>query len=110
MTDWFVSAHPGAVVWARRRGITARVVAHFDPMEVKAGDRVFGTLPVPLAAAVCAAGGEYWHLTLDLAPGARHRELSADEMEQLGARLEGFVVRERGDGAETLDLAEGICR
>jgi CRISPR-associated protein Csx16 len=51
-----------------------------------------GTLPVNLAAEVCARGGRYLHLTLDLPPEARGRDLSAEEMERFGARLTEFFV------------------
>lgn len=96
MTVWFVSGHAGAVDWARRRGIEAEAVAHLDVAKVKAGDRVIGTLPVSLAAAVCAGGAEYWHLTLDLPPEARRRELSADDMDTYGARIERYEIRRMG--------------
>lgn len=93
MTTWFVSAHAGAVDWAARRGIEARLVSHLDVAHVQAGDRVIGTLPVSLAADVCAARAEYWHLTLDLPADARRRELSADDMDAFGARIERYEVR-----------------
>ncbi len=92
MTDWFVSGHPGAVEWARRQGIAATMVPHFDVAVVQPGDRVFGTLHVPVAPAVFAADGEYWPLTLDRPAAARRRELSADDMDGFGARLERFTV------------------
>lgn len=93
MTTWFVSGHAGAVDWARARGIEAEAVGHLDVGRIQAGDRVIGTLPVALAAQVCAAGAEYWHLTLDLPAEARRRELSADDMDAFGARIERFDVR-----------------
>lgn len=90
---WFVSRHPGAVEWARRKGIAVhRLVAHLDVEEVSAGDTVIGTLPVHLAAKVCARGARYLNLSLDLPETARGRELDADELERYGARLEPFVV------------------
>jgi CRISPR-associated protein Csx16 len=66
MTVFFVSRHRGAVDWARRQGLRVdRWVEHLHADDVRAGDTVAGTLPLPLAAAVCVGG----------------------------ARLEGFVVR-----------------
>ena len=93
MTVWFVSRHPGAAEWARRRGLVVdRQVAHLDPYTVEAGDTVIGTLPVHLAASVCARGARYMNLSLDLPVEARGRELSAGELERYGARLEAYLV------------------
>lgn len=94
MTTYFVSRHPGAVAWAARQGLTVdRHVAHLDPAEIRPGDTIIGTLPIHLAAEVCTKGGRYFSLSLDLPPGARGRELSADELERHGARLEAYVVQ-----------------
>lgn len=93
-TTWFVSRHPGALEWARRKGIVVdRVVAHLNVEDVKPGDTVIGTLPVNLAAEVCARGARYLNLSLDLPEDARGRELTADELERYGARFEAFVVK-----------------
>ncbi|PJC04222.1 MAG: CRISPR-associated protein Csx16, partial [Gallionellales bacterium CG_4_9_14_0_8_um_filter_55_61] len=57
MTVWFVSRHPGAVDWAKTQGIAVdRWVAHLVLSEIEACDTVIGTLPVQLAAQVCAKG------------------------------------------------------
>ncbi len=93
MTTWFVSRHAGAVEWARRQGLTVdRQVAHLDIDELRPGDIVIGSLPVNLAAEVCSRGGRYCHLTLPLPPELRGRELSADQLEALGARLEAYRI------------------
>jgi len=93
MTTYFVSRHPGAVEWAARQGIAVdQLVAHLDPEIVQPGDVVIGTLPVNLAAEVCARGARYLNLSLDLPPEARGRELTADELETFGARVEEYLV------------------
>lgn len=93
MTTWFVTRHPGAVAWAQRRGLAVdRQLAHLAPEQIAPGDTVIGTLPVNLVARVCARGGRYLHLSLDLPAEARGRELTADELERYGARLEAYVV------------------
>lgn len=93
MTTYFVSRHPGARQWAGRRGIAVdKVLAHLDPAQVASGDTVIGTLPVNLAAEVCVRGARYLNLSLDLPADARGRELTADELESNGARLEPFLV------------------
>lgn len=67
-------------------------IAHLDPARIAPGDIVIGILPVNLVARVCERGGRYFNLSLDLPPEARGRELSADELETYGARLEGYMV------------------
>lgn len=91
---YFLSRHPGAVEWASRQGLQVdHWLAHLDVAQVQAGDTVAGTLPIHLAAQVCERGGRYLHLSLDLPAELRGRELTADDLERVGARLEGYVVR-----------------
>lgn len=92
----FVSRHPGAREWARRRDLAVDAwVAHLDPEEVGAGDTVIGSLPLHLAARVCSRGARFLHLALDIPAEWRGRELDAGELEAAGARLEEYFVRKR---------------
>ena len=85
---WFVSRHPGAIEWAQRQNLVIdRWVAHLDPAEVQAGDRVIGTLPVNLAADICKRGARYFHLSLQVPAEWRGRELSSDDLQQLTAQI-----------------------
>lgn len=94
MSVWFVTRHRGATEWARRRHlIVDHRVTHLDPAQVQAGDVVVGSLPVHLAATVCQRGAVYLHLSLDIPPTARGRELEPDELDTYGARLEAYEVR-----------------
>lgn len=93
MTTLFVSRHPGALGWAAEEGIAVDVLlAHLDAETIQPGDIVIGTLPIHLAARVCERGGRYLHLSLELPPDWRGRELSAAELRQCGARLEEYRV------------------
>lgn len=93
MTTWFVSRHPGALRWMRQHGPGFdQHVPHLDPAQVQPGDAVIGTLPVNLAAQVCASGAAYWHLALEMPAQSRGRELSADELLTLGATLRRYTV------------------
>ena len=94
MTTFFISRHPGAREWAEKTGVVVdRWIEHLDLHEIRPGDRVLGTLPVHLAAAVCERGARYVHLSLELPADQRGRDLTGADLEHLGARLEAFEVR-----------------
>lgn len=94
MTTYFISRHAGAIEWLTAKGyLVDQHLEHLDDQSLHPGDRVVGTLPVNLAASVCAAGAQYVHLTLNLPKAWRGRELSADDMVALGARLEVYQVK-----------------
>lgn len=92
MTAFFVTRHIGAVEWAARQGLQAQVLSHLDPAQIMPGDIVMGTLPVHVAAEVCARGARYLHLELDLPSEARGRDLTAEDMVRYGAKLTAFRV------------------
>lgn len=90
---YLVTRHPGARDWAAQEGIAVdALLDHLDVTDIQPGDRVIGSLPVNLAAQVCERGGRYLHLSLELPPGLRGRELTAADMHRLGARVEEFHV------------------
>lgn len=93
MTRWFVSRHPGAKAWAKETGVEVdRWVEHLDPQEVNSGDVVMGTLPVNLAAEVCAHGARFEALCLDMGRADRGRELDAGKVSRLNGRLVAYRV------------------
>jgi CRISPR-associated protein Csx16 len=94
MTTWFISRHPGAIDWAKRQHLSVdRFEPHLDIALIHVGDTVIGSLPVNLAAKVCARDAAYWHLSLALPAAMRGVELSADKLDLLGARIEPFDVK-----------------
>jgi len=105
---YFISRHAGAHAWADRQGFVAEVVQHFDPAVVQPGDVVLGTLPVHLAAEVCENGGRYFHLEMDVPASLRGQELSADDMENLGASLTEFFVVRAEFVSEITDFGTGV--
>jgi len=94
MSTYFISRHPGAIEWLAQQGVPVDVcLPHLEPAQIAPGDTVAGTLPVHLAAQVCAAGATYLHLSMELPAAWRGRELSAAELQACGARLQAFEVR-----------------
>ena len=94
MTTFFVSRHPGAIQWAAQEGFKVdQLVTHLDTSLIRPGDTVLGSLPVNMAAEICAQGARYFHLSLDLPAELRGKELTPEDMRQCGARLEEYDVR-----------------
>lgn len=93
MTVHIVTRHAGSIEWLARKGVRGNIVLHLERGTLdglEPGDLVVGTLPVPLIASVCATGARYVHLRLDLPRDRRGDDLTADEVEAFGARLEAF--------------------
>jgi len=103
MSIYFVTRHPGAHEWAAAEGLAVdTVLPHLDPASIEPGDQVIGSLPVNLAAEVCARGGRYLHLSLDLPPALRGQELSIEQMRACNARIEEYQVL-------PVDQHQGAC-
>ncbi|MFM2346144.1 MAG: hypothetical protein RL654_897 [Pseudomonadota bacterium] len=85
----------------RRLGRAVPVVEHLHPHEIQPGIRYHGVFPLNLAADLCRAGAQCWSLSVQLPPELRGRELDADQLEALGARLVRYQITEvaRADGA-----------
>ncbi len=93
MATYFVSRHPGTIERARQHGFPVDYqLAHLDISRIEAGDKIIGTLPVNHAAGVCAAGGRYFHLSLELPAEKRGQELTAEEIRCYGAKIEEYHI------------------
>lgn len=92
--DLVVTRHPGAAAWVQRvLGRPVRCVTHLHESELVAGTRYYGVFPLNLAAAICTAGAECWAISLQVPPELRGQELTATQLDQLGARLVRYTVR-----------------
>ena len=111
MTTYFVSRHAGAIDWAAGEALKIdHFVPHLDLALVQAGDTVIGSLPVNLAAQVCAADAAYWHLSLELPAEQRGQELGADALRRLGAKIAPFDIRPLTPRESQLNMAQAIVR
>lgn len=95
MKTYFVSRHAGAIAWVKARSEWSidEFIEHLDPAVVQAGDVVIGTLPVHLAAEVCARGARFYFLQLPQEAAQRGSEYTAAQMEAMGCSVAQFDVR-----------------
>jgi CRISPR-associated protein Csx16 len=93
MLTYFVSRHPGAVEWARRRKLSvSQFVQHLEIQCIKPGDCVIGNLPLHTVSKLCEMRAVYFHLSFDMPAALRGQEVSADFLEAAGACLQAFQV------------------
>lgn len=98
MTTWFVSRHPGAIDWAKKRKLHVdRWVTHLDPAWIRPGDIVIGTLPMEAAATVCEIGARFISLKILLPETLRGKELTAEMLNNLDCTLTEFRVQHVND-------------
>jgi CRISPR-associated protein Csx16 len=104
MAILLVTRHPGAKAWLQAQGMTPdTLLDHLAPGDWSAGDWVVGVLPYHLAAAVCASGGRFFSLDVAVPFDTRGAELSADDLNALGACLREYRV-------EALPSRNGIMK
>ena len=95
MTTYFVSRHPGALEWRRQTQVPFdHHLPHLDIAQIHPGDTVIGSLPVNLAAEVCAKGAVYRHLSLKINANDRGRELSAAELDAYEVNIVTYEIKE----------------
>jgi len=97
MNTYFITRHQGAIEWAQQQQLNIDAIAThlIMPYEkqvikdkqialtsLKKGDTIIGTLPIQIAAQVCAKGATYYHLMLDIPEHLRGKNLSATQMEE----------------------------
>jgi putative CRISPR-associated protein (TIGR02620 family) len=103
MEKVIISQHPGLVAWLAERGIVGRVLPRATPAEI-AGAEVYGALPWHLA--VLAAS-----VTVVELPGLhledRGGDLSPEEMDRAGARLQRYTVQAVGPAWGNRDPESG---
>lgn len=90
-----VSRHAGAVQWLRNvlQAPQAECVAHMDGTDaLRRGDCVAGTLPLHIAAMLCARGVEVLGLDLPVSQAQRAQVFGADDMQRIGAHLTRYRV------------------
>jgi len=94
--NYIVSRHPGAVDWMRRRmgGQPFEVFEHLEPgFRPAPGERVCGVLPLTWVERIHRAGAECWVLEVELPAALRGKELSAEQLDALQARLVRYEVQ-----------------
>lgn len=92
MSVFFVSRHAGAIEWAARQGIKAERLLHLDIEHVETGDIVIGNLPIQLVSELTARKARFFNLDLTVPEAMRGRELDADTMQALGAKLVEYTA------------------
>lgn len=92
--DFIVTRHQGALDWIRQRlAEPSKWLPHLTSLRpFRPGDTVYGNLPVHQVALLNRAGVAYVHLCVDIPAHLRGMELSAGQLEALGARLQKFRV------------------
>lgn len=84
-----VTRHKGMIEWLARRGITGVVIDHVSSPDQIKDKNVYGILPLHLAC-LCDV---VWTVDLPkIKPEDRGKDISADEMDQAGAKLSAYVV------------------
>lgn len=105
---YFISRHKGAIEWIKRQHDWQIdcFLPHLSVKDITAGDVVLGTLPLHLAAEVCARGADFYFLQLPQQSSLRGSEYSADEMEKMGCCLRRFEVHACDGLSGNLNLKE----
>ncbi len=99
-----VTRHAGALRWLTAKGIVGEAITHISSPEQVRGKRVVGGVPLHLAA----EAAEVLAIVMpELPPELRGKELTAEQMEQFGARLLRCAVLPIEEGVYPLRDRDG---
>ena len=66
---------------------------HLEVPAIESGGCYYGVFPLHLAGAICSAGSQCWAIVINVPLALRGQELSADQLDALGAQLVRHDVR-----------------
>lgn len=95
-TTYLVSRHAAAIDWIKEQVPVDKVIAHLDIDLIDPNDIIIGTLPIHVAAQVCARHARYIHLSIDVPPEWRGKELNRADFLQCWPRLESYFIQFEG--------------
>ena len=78
-----VSRHPATIAWLdgyAAKGQHCLTHKELYLSAIEPGDKVYGTLPLHLAAAVCEEGAEFYAVSLKIPRERKGEEIGADEI------------------------------
>ena len=90
MNNIIVTRHAGAVEWLSKQGIVGDVISHVTDASQVQGADVYGALPFHLAS---IANSVTVVDMPNLRPDQRGQDLTPEEMDAAGARLQRYIVR-----------------
>ena len=94
MAVWFISRHKGAIDWIKQQSLQIdRFESHLNVNDIQADDTVIGTLPIHLAAKVCAKGAKFYFLSVNVSQDQRGTELTAEELIAQQCAIEPFYIQ-----------------
>jgi len=80
--------HKGAIEWIKRKGFNGEVVSHISAEMIGEGDTVIGNIPVHMIEEIKQKGARVFIIVMPQVPKEmRGQELTAEQMEQFGAKL-----------------------
>lgn len=97
MANILITRHAGCVAWFKEQGIKVdSLIPHFTTnYPLNDGDVVYGTLPLYLAAHVCAKGARYKSFDLSIPADMRGiADLTLDQVKQCNPRITEYSVLE----------------
>ena len=93
MSVWFVSRHQGAIEWIQKQNVKIdQFVTHLDAKKVQNNDIVIGTLPIHLAAEICAKGAKFYFLTVNVTKEQRGKELTYQQLMEQNCSIQPFYI------------------
>ncbi|MEH6626617.1 MAG: CRISPR-associated protein Csx16 [Motiliproteus sp.] len=94
----FVTRHAGAIAWLQEQGIAPCVIkSHIELGDIRAGDSVYGVLPIHWIAEISLLDAEYFHLVIPVTSDLRGKELTVAQLNQYGAYLQRYTARAAED-------------